>query len=58
VSSRRANPRRAPRSGLSRRFISQIERNIESPTLNTLFLICDTLDVTATNFISQWGPVR
>jgi transcriptional regulator with XRE-family HTH domain len=32
------------RAGLSRPYISQLEPDPKSPTLNTLFLICDALD--------------
>jgi transcriptional regulator with XRE-family HTH domain len=33
------------RAGLSRPYISQLERNLKSPIIDTLFRICDALDV-------------
>jgi transcriptional regulator with XRE-family HTH domain len=41
------------RAGLSRQYISLLELNQKSPTLNTLFLICDALDVSATSFVRR-----
>jgi transcriptional regulator with XRE-family HTH domain len=35
------------RAGLSRPYISQLERNMKSPTVDTLFRICDALDISA-----------
>ncbi len=46
------------RAGLSRPYISQLERNLKSPTLDTLFLICDALDVSATSFVKRVEAAR
>ena len=41
------------RAGLSRPYISQLEQDMKSPTLETLFLICDALEVSATNIVRR-----
>ena len=41
----------ASRSGLHRTFISQLERGLKSPTIDTLFSICAVLDVSASELI-------
>jgi transcriptional regulator with XRE-family HTH domain len=46
------------RAGLSRPYISQRERNLKSPTLDTRFLICDALDVSATSFVRRVEAAR
>jgi transcriptional regulator with XRE-family HTH domain len=46
------------RAGLSRQYISILERNLKSPTLNTLFLICDALEVSATNVVRRVEAAR
>ena len=46
------------RAGLSRPYISQLERDLKSPTLDTLFLICDALDVSATNVVRRVDAAR
>jgi transcriptional regulator with XRE-family HTH domain len=46
------------RAGLSRPYISQLERNLKSPTLDTLFLICDALDASATNVVRRLEAAR
>jgi transcriptional regulator with XRE-family HTH domain len=46
------------RAGLSRPYISQLERDLKSPTLETLFLICDALDVSATSFVRRVEAAR
>ena len=46
------------RAGLSRPYISQLERDLKSPTLETLFLICDALDVSATNVVKRVDAAR
>jgi transcriptional regulator with XRE-family HTH domain len=43
------------RAGLSRPYVSQLERNLKSPTVATLFLICDALDVSAADVVSRVG---
>ena len=37
---------------LDRTYISQLERDLKSPTLETLFRICDALDVNASDLIA------
>jgi transcriptional regulator with XRE-family HTH domain len=46
------------RSGLSRPHISQLERNLKSPTVDTLFLICDALDVKAADVVRRVDAAR
>ena len=46
------------RAGLSRPYISQLERNKKSPTVATLFLICDALDVRAADVIRRVDAAR
>ena len=46
------------RAGLSRPYISQLERDLKSPTLDTLFLICDALDVSAANVVRRVDAAR
>jgi len=46
------------RAGLSRQYISLLELNQKSPTLNTLFLICDALDVSAANVVRRVDAAR
>jgi transcriptional regulator with XRE-family HTH domain len=46
------------RASLSRQYISLLELNQKSPTLNTLFLICDALDVSATSFVRRVEAAR
>jgi transcriptional regulator with XRE-family HTH domain len=46
------------RAGLSRPYISQLERNITSPTVETLFRICDALDVSAVTIIKKVDAAR
>ncbi len=41
------------RAGLSRPYISQLERNLKSPTVETLFLICEALGVSASEVIGR-----
>jgi len=43
-------------SGLHRTYISLLERGKKSPTLETLFKICDTLDFPVDKFVS--GVIR
>ncbi len=40
------------RAGLSRPYISQLERDLKSPTMDTLFRICDALDVSAADVVA------
>ena len=46
------------RAGLSRPYISQLERNLKSPTVETLFLICDALGVSASEVIGRVEAAR
>jgi len=46
------------RAGLSRPDISQIERNLQSPTVDTLIRICDALDVSAVEVIGRVDAAR
>jgi len=46
------------RAGLSRPYISQLERNLKSPTVDTLFLICDALGVSASELIGRVDASR
>jgi transcriptional regulator with XRE-family HTH domain len=41
------------RAGLSRPYISQLERDLKSPTLETLFLICDALGLSASEIVAR-----
>jgi transcriptional regulator with XRE-family HTH domain len=45
-------------AGLSRVYISQLERNLKSPTVETLFRICDALDVSAVTIIKKVDAAR
>ena len=46
------------RAGLSRPYISQLERNLKSPTVDTLFLICEALGVSASEVIGRVEAAR
>ena len=46
------------RAGLSRPYVSQLERNLKSPTVATLFLLCDALDVSAAEVVSRVDAAR
>jgi transcriptional regulator with XRE-family HTH domain len=46
------------RAGLSRPYISQLERDLKSPTVATLFLICDALDVRAADVVRRVDAAR
>jgi transcriptional regulator with XRE-family HTH domain len=45
-------------AGLSRPYISQLERNLKSPTVDMLFRICDALDVSAVTIIKKVDAAR
>jgi len=45
-------------AGLSRPYISQLERNLKSPTVDTLFRICDALDVSAADVVKRVDAAR
>ncbi len=46
------------RAGLSRPYVSQLERNLKSPTVDTLFQICDALDISAGDVIKRVDAAR
>jgi len=46
------------RAGLSRPYVSQLERNLKSPTLETLFLVCDALGVSASDLVARIDKAR
>ena len=41
------------RSGLSRPYVSQLERGLKSPTLETLFLLCDAMGASAAEVVAR-----
>lgn len=43
----------ADRAGLHRTYISLVERNKKSPTLDTLFRICQAIGVSATAIVKK-----
>lgn len=46
------------RSGVTRNYISLVELNQNSPTLDTLFKICDALDVRASTLVARAEQTR
>ena len=40
-------------SGLARSFVSEIERGIKQPSLSTIFIIADTLEIKASILIKS-----
>jgi transcriptional regulator with XRE-family HTH domain len=48
------------RAGLSRPYISQLERDLKSPTVETLFLVCDALGISAADVVGrvEWARKR
>lgn len=46
------------RAGLSRPYISQFERDLKSPTIDTLFRICDALNVRAADVVRRVDAAR
>ena len=46
------------RAGLSRPYISELERNLKSPTVETLFRICDALEVSAADIVGRVDAAR
>ncbi len=46
------------RAGLSRPYISQLERDMKSPTVDTLFRICDALNVRAADVVRKVDAAR
>lgn len=45
-------------AGVSRPYISQLERDLKSPTLDTLFLICDALGIAAADLVGRVDSAR
>ena len=45
-------------AGLSRPYISQLERDLKSPTLDTLFLLCDALGISAQELVGRVEQTR
>jgi transcriptional regulator with XRE-family HTH domain len=46
------------RAELSRPYISQLERDLKSPTVATLFRICDALEVSAAEIVRRVDAAR
>ena len=46
------------RAGFSRPDISQLERDLKSPTIDTLFRICDALNVRAADVVRRVNAAR
>jgi len=46
------------RAGVSRPYISELERNHKSPTVDTLFRICDALQVSAADIVGRVDSAR
>ena len=44
--------------GLSRPYISQLERDMKSPTVDTLFRICDALNASAADVVRRVDAAR
>lgn len=43
----------ASRAGIHATYVSQLERDVKSPTVNVLVRICDALDVRASDLIRE-----
>jgi transcriptional regulator with XRE-family HTH domain len=50
--------RLAFRAGLSRPYISQLERDLKSPTLHALFRVCEALGVRASEIVARIEQAR
>ncbi len=46
------------RADLSRPYVSQLERDLKSPTVDTLFRICDALDTSAADLVKRVDAAR
>jgi transcriptional regulator with XRE-family HTH domain len=46
------------RAGVSRPYVSSLERDLSSPTVDTLFRICDALDASAVDVIKRVDAAR
>lgn len=40
-------------AGLSRPYISELENDLKSPTVDTLFMLCDALGISAADFVGR-----
>jgi transcriptional regulator with XRE-family HTH domain len=45
-------------AGLSRPYISQLERDLKSPTIETLFSLCDALGISAADIVGRVEQAR
>jgi transcriptional regulator with XRE-family HTH domain len=45
-------------AALSRLYISELERDLKSPTVDTLFRICDALNVSAADVVGRVDAAR
>jgi transcriptional regulator with XRE-family HTH domain len=45
-------------AGLSRPYISMLERDLKSPTLETLFLLCEALGISASTLVGRVEKAR
>lgn len=45
-------------AGVDRSYISQLERDLKSPTLDMLFRLCDALDVSASELVGRVERAR
>ena len=43
----------AERAGVHRTFVSQLERGLKSPTLDTILKLCDALETTPSNVMRK-----
>jgi transcriptional regulator with XRE-family HTH domain len=45
-------------AGVHRTYVSMLERDLKSPTLDTLFLICDALGIAAGDLVVRVDKAR
>jgi len=45
-------------AGVDRSYVSQLERNLKSPTVDVLFRICDALKIAASELIARVEKTR
>ncbi|AYV69934.1 XRE family transcriptional regulator [Niallia circulans] len=43
----------AGRTGLDRTYISMLERNIKQPSITTIFLLAEALDIKPSEFVAE-----
>lgn len=48
----------AHKAGIDRTYVSQLENNHKSPTVDMLFRICDALDVSASAILAKVEKTR